>query len=299
MRVRFWGTRGSIPTPGPRTVRYGGNTLCVEVRAADGTLIVLDGGSGLFPLGRRLLASEPRPIQAHIMLTHTHWDHIQGIPFFGPIYEEGNLVRVYAPRDPKTPLRQLLEGQMSFHNAPAPSPAVEYVELDEQEFTIGSVRVVTQYLNHTALCLGYRLEADGRVLTHCTDVEPHARSLLRSDSGDLGRVRKDRWGKVRAILHREDARLVSFAQGSDLHIQDSMYTPEEYPSKLGWGHSPCDFSTDVALAAEVRRFVLFHHDPEHDDEFVDAMVERCRQRVSRFDEPPEVFGAWEGLEIDL
>jgi len=123
--------------------------------------------------------------------------------------------------------------------------------------------------------------------------------LLRSDCRDLGRLRRDRSAMREAILHREDARLVSFARGADLYIQDSMYTSEEYSLRRGWGHSPCDFATDVALAAEVRRFVLFHHDPDHEDEFLERMLESCRERVSHYEDPPQILGAWEGLELEL
>lgn len=302
MKIRFWGTRGSIPTPGPTTVRYGGNTSCIEVRSSRGTLVILEGGSGLFPLGRHLARTEPRPVRGYLLLTHTHWDHIQGIPHFEPAYEAGNRFTLYAPRDPNAPLEEVMRRQMS-DNPPRSleriRPQMDFVEISEGRFELDDIRVTAMYLNHTALTLGYRLEADGKVVTHATDVEPSARSLLRSDSGDLARVRRDRHGKVRAILHREDARLVEFAQGSDVYIQDSQYTPEEYPSHVGWGHSPCDFSTDVALAAEVRCFYLFHHDPNHSDDFIDEMVDRCRRRAARFEDAPEIYGAAEGLEVEV
>lgn len=303
MKIRFWGTRGSIPTPGPGTVRYGGNTLCVEVRTADGTLLILDAGSGLFALGRHLQATELRPLQAHILLTHTHWDHIQGLPFFAPAHEAGNRVCVWAPKEPRRSIRDLLESQLVFSNAPyhleSMAGQLQFRELAEEEFRIGDVRITTQFLNHTVLCLGYRIEADGQVLVHCTDVEPHLGRLLRRDHRDSGRRLGDRSAMRAGILHREDARLVSFARGADLYIQDSMYTSEEYVSRRGWGHSSCDFATDVALAAEVRRFVMFHHDPDHEDDFLEGMLESCRERVSQYEAPPQILGAWEGLELEL
>ncbi len=303
VKVRFWGTRGSIPTPGPLTVRHGGNTLCVEVRTADGALLILDAGSGIFPLGLHLDRTESRPLQAHLLLTHTHWDHIQGLPFFTPAHVPGNQLCVWAPRDPRRTIRELLEAQASCNNIPyhleTMAGQLLFRELAEEEFCIGKTRIRTQFLNHTVLCLGYRIEADGQVLVHCTDVEPHLGGLLRKDRKDSGLASRDRSAMREGIMHREDARLVSFARGADLYIQDSMYTPEEYSSRRGWGHSPCDFAIDVALAAEVRRFVLFHHDPDHEDAFLDAMVETCRERAARYQDPPQVLGAWEGLEIDL
>jgi phosphoribosyl 1,2-cyclic phosphodiesterase len=282
-------------------VRYGGNTSCIEVRSEAGTLLILEGGSGLYRLGRHLMEHEPRPIQGYILLSHTHWDHIQGLPFFGPAYEEGNRFQLMAPRDPETPLQKIIAGAMSFENPPYSLdrilPQVEFQPLDEGVYQLGDIKVTAQFVNHTAICMGYRLEADGRVLTYCSDVEPSARRFLRSDSGDLGEVRRDPSGKVQAILHREDARLVALAQGAHVYIQDAQYTPEEYQSHRGWGHSPCDFATDVALAAEVGRFVLFHHDPAHTDEFIDRMVESCRRRAARFDGAPEILAAAEGLEL--
>lgn len=284
-------------------MRYGGNTLCVEVRTADGTLLILDAGSGLFPLGRHLQATESPPLQVHILLSHTHWDHIQGLPFFAPAHEAGNRVCVWAPKEPKRSIQDLLESQLLFSNAPyhleSMAGQFQFRELGEEEFRIGEVRIKTQFLNHTVLCLGYRIEADGQVLVHCTDVEPHLGRLLRRDHRDSGRRLRDRSAMRAGILHREDARLVSFAQGADLYIQDSMYTAEEYISRRGWGHSPCDFATDVALAAEVRRFVIFHHDPDHGDEFLEEMIESCRERASQYEAPPQILGAREGLELDL
>jgi phosphoribosyl 1,2-cyclic phosphodiesterase len=163
MRIRFWGTRGSLAKPGPSTIRYGGNTSCVEVRAADGTLIVLDCGTGAHDRGRSLVASGERPIRGHLLLTHTHWDHIQGFPFFAPLFIQGNEWDVYAPLGLGQRLEDTRAGQMEYEYFPVTlgqlGATMRYHELTEGNFDLGTVQVTTRYLNHPGLALGYRLEA--------------------------------------------------------------------------------------------------------------------------------------------
>jgi len=182
MKVRFWGTRGSIAKPGPGTVRYGGNTACVEVRSAAGTLVVIDCGTGAHGLGQALLAEAgPRPLRGHLLISHTHWDHIQGIPFFAPFFVPGAEWDVYAPRGLALSLRETLAGQMQYTYFPITienmGATVRYHDLVEGGFTVGDVEVRTHYLNHPALTLGYRLEADGASLVYACDHEPFARRL--------------------------------------------------------------------------------------------------------------------------
>lgn len=286
MRIRFWGTRGSIPKPGPDTVRYGGNTSCVEVRTG-GTLIVLDCGTGAHELGRQVLADTPGPVRGHLLITHTHWDHIQGFPFFAPLFVPGSEWDIYAPRQTRWTLEEILGGQMQRAYFPVPlgdlAATIRYHELREGAFEVDGVRVSTRYLNHPAPALGYRLDADGVTLVYATDHEPHSRHHP-DERGEGSRV------------HREDERHIEFLADADLLIHDSTYTLEEYPEKISWGHTPAEWAVDFAVAAHARRLALFHHEPSRTDRAMDALLARCRQRVPERD-APEVFAAAEGQAL--
>src|SRR5712692_9324990 len=264
MRVRFWGTRGSIAKPGPRTVRYGGNTSCVEVRAADGTLIVLDCGTGAHDLGQALLASANGPMLGHLLITHTHWDHIQGFPFFAPLFVPGNEWHIYEPGGLGQHLEAALAGQMEYTYFPISldqlAAGVRYHDLVEGTFDVGGVRVTARYLNHPALALGYRLEAGGATVVYAVDHEPHS----RHQPEPAGRA-----GPAARPVHAEDQRHVEFLAGADLVIHDAMYTMDEYPSKINWGHSAAEHAVDFAVAAGARRLALFHHEPMRDDAALD------------------------------
>lgn len=296
MRVRFWGTRGSLAKPGPATVRYGGNTACVEVRAADGTLIVLDCGTGAHELGQALVASGERPIRGHLLFTHTHWDHIQGFPFFAPLFTPGNEWDVYAPQGLGQRLEDTLAGQMEYAYFPVTlgqlGATVRYHELVEGAFDVGGVRVTARYLNHPGLTLGYRLEAGGVAVIYATDHEPHSRHQPE-------RATQDRAGPRTLPVHHEDRRHVEFLAGADLVIHDAQYTLAEYPCRLTWGHSPAELAVDFAIAAGVKRLALFHHDPLRDDAALDRLVEICRQRVASSGSRLDVFAAAEGQVIEL
>lgn len=298
MKVRFWGTRGSIPTPGASTLRYGGNTSCVEVRTNAGTLLIFDCGTGLRELGNSLLGGE---IQGHIFLSHTHWDHIQGFPFFIPAFLPGNRFDIYAGKEIDKKLADVLSGQMEYQYFPVTLDRMEskilFHELPECRFEIDDVRITVQYLNHTSLCLGYRIESDGRVVCYCTDVEPNARVFLRAEAQESAFDATDLEQTLAAIVHQEDRRYARFVEGADLIIHDAMYTQIEYPSKVGWGHSSAEFATDLAMLVRARRLALFHHEPVHDDAVIDEMVMNCRRRCAERKRPLEVIGAAEGLEI--
>lgn len=297
MKIRFWGTRGSIPSPGPRTVRYGGNCSCVEIRTRSGELFIIDAGTGIRELGISLMAKQP--VSAHIMLSHTHWDHISGFPFFPPAFAPGNALTIYAARNIDKRLEDVMAGQMEYTYFPvtlSDLPAdINYRELLEETFTIGSARITTHYLNHTSICMGYRVEADGRSVAYVSDHEPYGLALYGSDppAEQIGRGLKD------GVVHVGDRRLIDWIAGSDLVIQDTQYTPEEYPKKIGWGHGSADYVTDVALLAEARRLALFHHDPLHDDKKVDEIVDFCRDRVAEARGTLQVFAAAEGQMLEL
>ena len=284
MRVRFWGTRGSIAKPGQTTLRYGGNTSCVEVRADDGTLIVLDCGTGAHDLGVALAASGDK-LRGHLMLTHTHWDHIQGFPFFVPLFVAGNEWDIYAPGGLGQHLETTLAGQMEYTYFPVTlgqlGATIRYHDLTEGAFDIGAVHVVAQYLNHPALTLGYRLEVGNLSIVYSVDHEPHAPHLGEQP------------------VHGEDRRHVEFLKDADLVIHDAQYTVEEYPQKQGWGHSPAEWAVDYAAAAGAKRLALFHYDPLRTDDAVDRVLATCRARAAASGSPLEVFAAAEGQVVEL
>ncbi|HEU5318762.1 MAG TPA: response regulator [Chloroflexota bacterium] len=294
MRVRFWGTRGSLAKPGPTTLRYGGNTACVEVRADDGTLIVLDCGTGAHGLGQALLASGEKPLRGHLLITHTHWDHIQGFPFFAPLFVPGNEWDIYAPGGLGQKLEATLSGQMEYEYFPVRleqlGATIRFHDLVEGTFQIGGVTVTARYLNHPAVVLGYRLEADGVTLVYATDHEPH---------GDLA---EDGAGVLRPV-HDEDRRHVEFLRGADLAIHDAQYTTAEYHGgpggKRGWGHTTVEQAADFAAMAGVERLALIHHDPTRNDEALDDLVVMSRARPLARQSGVEIVGAAEGMELRL
>ena len=288
MQVRFWGTRGSIAKPGPSTVRYGGNTSCVEVRSASGTIIVLDCGTGAHALGQSLVQEGAAASSGHIFVSHTHWDHIQGIPFFAPLHCADNEWHIYGPRGLGESLRDVLAGQMEYTYFPVSldqfEATVHYHDVVEGTFDIDGIRIATRYLNHPALTMGYRIEADGAAVVYATDHEPHTQDLALGTAG---------------ASHGEDRAHQHFIQDADLLIHDAQFTGAEYTSKIGWGHSTVEYATDLALAARVGRLALYHHDPTRADEDVDRLLDMARLRVADAGGSLSVFGAMEGALIEL
>jgi len=183
VRIQFWGTRGSIATPGPRTTRYGGNTSCIEVRSALGTVVIIDCGTGAYPLGQHLISGGANGLRGHILISHTHWDHIQGIPFFEPLFARGTEWDIYGPKSLGASLREALAGQMQYNYFPVTldhrSAKIRYHDLVEGGFDIDDIKVSAQYLNHPVLTLGYRLEAEGMSVVYACDHEPHSRQYAR------------------------------------------------------------------------------------------------------------------------
>ena len=291
MELRFWGTRGSIATPGPSTIRYGGNTSCVEVVTKSGRRYIFDAGTGLRALGAHLMAHAPKPIMATILLSHTHWDHIQGFPFFVPLFVPGNRFTVCGPQGSNSSLPEVLAGQMEYTYFPVElaqlGADIRYRDVNEGSEEIDGVRVSAQSMNHPARTLGYRVEADGATVLYLCDHEPYWESLWHSDAEP---------GKMGSILHEGDLRHAEFMQNADVVIHDAQYTPEEYPAKKNWGHSTWSYVTRIAAAANVKNLFLTHHDPSHDDAFLDDLEAKARELARSIGSPMRVSFAREGFQ---
>jgi len=297
-RLKLWGVRGSLPLPGPATVRYGGNTSCVEVRA-DGEIIVLDAGTGIRALGLALDKEfGSQTIKLTLLITHTHWDHIQGLPFFSPAYNRKNLIRVLGYEGARTGLGTILAGQMETPFFPVslrelPSHlAIE--ELKDMEFHIGKVKVHSIFANHPGICAGYRLFTSAGSIAYMPDNEPYEplKMQLAAHDGING-------DEARDFAAGQRGKVVEFLQGCDVVILDAQYTDEEYQQHIGWGHSSLSSVVSLALDANAGRLLLFHHDPSHGDEMVDQMVEQARSLVSKSGKTLPIEGAREGMEIML
>jgi len=297
VRVKFWGVRGSIPTPGPATVQYGGNTSCVEVRAGD-EIIILDAGTGLRSLGRALMAEfKDRPLKLTLLLTHTHWDHIQGLPFFAPVYSPNCRLRILGYEGARKSLVHVLSGQMESPYFPVPFQElpgnIEIEELKDLQFHVGAVRGEAWFANHPGICVGYRLfTADGSVV-YIPDNEP----IMRH------RVETAIWPKqgrdTVTFAQEEEAKMISFLRGADALILDSQYDREEYQKHVGWGHGCVDDAVALALRAEAKKLFLFHHDPDHDDAKVESMVNYAKQLVAAQKSELAVEAAREGEVIEF
>lgn len=297
-RVRFWGVRGSIPVPGSSTVGYGGNTSCIEVRA-DGEIIILDAGSGMRELGIALEEEfGTRPIKLTLLISHTHWDHIQGLPFFLPAYNEKNALRLLGYEGARAGLATILASQMETSVFPVslrdmPS-AIEIEELRDMEFKIGKVQVEARFVNHPGICVGYRLNTTNGAIAYLPDNEPY--DVLKSSLAKPDKAERE---KAQAYAAAARAKLVDFLRGVDVLIIDSQYTDEEYEEKVGWGHGSLSSVVSLALDADTRKLFLFHHDPSRDDKAIDAMVESARMLVLERGKPMEVDAAREGSEVWL
>jgi phosphoribosyl 1,2-cyclic phosphodiesterase len=285
--VTFWGTRGSIPTPGPHTARYGGNTPCLSVAAGGDRLVVLDAGTGIRPLGMAVDGSAGGPLTLEILLTHSHWDHIQGLPFFKPLFRAGNRVRIFGTPQEKVPLQTILERQSHPAVFPIPLKALAAdLSVTEVEpgstFEVDGFRVETFQLRHPGTTLAYRL----------TPTEGGASMAYVTDN-ELGP------GGSYSVPADWRAQLVKFLGGVELLVHDGMYSDDLLKARAGWGHSSP--TEAVALAAEcgAKRLVLFHHEPDHDDAAIDRLLSGARAAAMRSAPTLVVDAAMEGLTYTL
>lgn len=296
-RLRFWGVRGSIPTPGPGTIHYGGNTSCIEIRA-DGQIIILDAGSGLRPLGQKLVEEfGSNPIELTLLLTHTHWDHIQGIPFFLPVYHPHNRIHILGYEGARHGLENVLSNQMESPFFPVglrEVPAnVRIEELRDLQFEVGPVRVEAMFANHPGICVGYRLYTSMGSVCFFPDNEPHI-GHRRSPHASCAPA-----GAAFEFARTQDQKLIQFIRGTEVLIMDTQYDCEEYLHHIGWGHGCLDDVVAIAIEAQVKRLFLFHHDPNHDDQRISSMLERARGQVAEARSTLLVDAAREGLEVKL
>ncbi|MDP1915722.1 MAG: MBL fold metallo-hydrolase [Myxococcales bacterium] len=288
--VRFWGVRGSIPTPGPRTRRYGGNTSCIEMRS-DTTVLIFDAGTGLRELGVSLMRNPPRDgLDLHLFLSHPHWDHIQGFPFFGPAYLKNTTITVYGGETNEN--YQLLSGQMSNAYFPVAfkdlSARIVPKAFTNEEVQVGDFVVKRFEQRHPGGSSGFRVEHSGRVAVYATDSEL---DLLLTDPKAPE--------KTPRTLRRLPTSLVTAVKNADLLIADAQYTDEEYPQKVGWGHPRTNTVVDLAIQGGVKHLALTHHDPMHSDRDVDAKVLTATERAAAIGAELEVFGAREGVTLRL
>ena len=294
MKFKFWGVRGSIPTPGPKTVKYGGNTTCIEVRTAGNQLLILDAGTGIFALAQTLLGQSP--LEAHILITHTHWDHIQGLPFFLPLLMANNHIHIYGGLDPVTQqgIERVLAVQLQYSYFPISAvqlkAQVHYHTLMPGEVVeIAGVKVTPIVLNHPVLNFGYRLDdQDGSSLFFTGDYEMPINPYSPKDPDYISNQQfiDDKLQDVLATI-----------QGVDALIIDSSYTDAEYEKKIGWGHSTYRAALDLAHQAQAKRLFFTHHEPTRSDSTLDEIYQVI---ISRMGEVGfEVYMAREGLEIQM
>ncbi|MFC1891976.1 MBL fold metallo-hydrolase [Thermodesulfobacteriota bacterium] len=278
MKIKIWGCRGSLPTPGMKTVRYGGNTTCVEVRLADGTIIIFDAGSGIRKLGKELV-KEQDISEIYLYLTHPHWDHLMGFPFFAPAYMERFKIHVRGGPRAKRSLRGYLAHQMEAPFFPVRFQSMkagfDFTQGDPKIRKIGNAEIVPIVLSHPNGCYGFKIVEEQKIFVFFTDHEldfNHERSFNYDEYLD-------------------------FCKGADLLIHDAQYTDEEYAFSKGWGHSTFNSATDFSIKAGVKKFGIFHHDPEHDDELMDLYTGHCKKRVEDTGSDFDCFAVMEGMDI--
>jgi phosphoribosyl 1,2-cyclic phosphodiesterase len=296
-RIKFWGTRGSIAVPSSETLRYGGNTTCVELRA-DGEIVVLDAGSGIRPLGIALDREfQARPIKLSLLITHAHWDHIQGFPFFKPAYDSKNEIRIFGFDGAGATFREIMTEPMRSPFFPISmrelSARMDINKLTEMKFSLGQLDIHAAFVNHPGVCAGYRIFTSGGSVAFLPDHEPYEFFLHSARAKELSPE------QAKDFAADQHAALVQFLRGSDVLILDAQYTDQEYETHIGWGHGSISSAVSLAREAEVQTLLLFHHDPSHDDKFVDKMVESARELVARSGSHLEVAGAQQDSEILL
>lgn len=295
MKIRFWGVRGSIASPGPKTVRYGGNTTCIEVRTDANELIILDAGTGIFPLSQTLLGE--MPLTANVLITHSHWDHIQGLPFFVPNFIPGNVLRLHGAFDPISGngIEQVMSVQLQYSYFPVREAELkartEYVTLSpEQSIQIGSATVTAYLLNHPVINFGYRIESAGKSIFFTGDHEPPYNIYEPTDPD---------FAEYQQFVQDKDLAIDRAMQGVDVLIADSSYTAQEYPAKKGWGHGSYDTSLAYARRAKAKNLFFTHHEPTRSDDALEAVFDSICKTSALQPGDPQLRLAREGDSFEF
>jgi phosphoribosyl 1,2-cyclic phosphodiesterase len=280
MHVTIWGCRGSLPTPGPDTVQYGGNTSCVEVSLPNGTMLVLDAGSGIRPLGLELLRRGTRSV--HLLLTHLHLDHLEGLRFFAPLFVTGTTLEIWGPRSPLFSLQERIARSFSpplfpidLRGVPA---TVRFHDVPREPWTIDGTLLSAELVAHPGPTLGFRVESATSSLAYLPDHEPALGGQIAGTSPD--------WISGSSL-----------AENVDVLLHDAQYSEDEYGERIGWGHSSVADAVAFARASNAERLILFHHDPSHSDEALQRMEEEARTLAGGDGEPPRL--ASEGMTVDV
>lgn len=271
MKIKFWGVRGSIASPGPKTVRYGGNTTCIEIRTDNNELIILDAGTGIFPLSQTLLAE--LPVTANVLITHSHWDHIQGLPFFIPNFIPGNTLRLHGSFDPVSGkgIEQVMSVQLQYSYFPVREAEmkarIEYVTLAPNErLQLGSATVTPCLLNHPVIDFGYRIECNGKSVFFTGDHEPPYNIYEPGDEG---------YDEYQVFVDEKNKAIDDALKGIDVLIADCSYTDNEYAGKKGWGHGTFSSSIATASAAGAKMLYCTHHEPTRSDDALEAAFDEA------------------------
>ncbi len=295
MKFKFWGVRGSIPSPGPKTMRYGGNTTCIEVRSDANTLIILDGGTGIFSLAQSLL--DELPINAHVLVTHSHWDHIHGLPFFTPLFIPGNNVCLYGANDLATGngIERVMAAQLQYSFFPVREAemkaVIAYRQLKVGEsILIDDTVIDNTMMNHPVINLGYRISCHGKSVFFTGDHEPFFNEF-EPDDANFATCQQENDAREQSI----DAAM----KGVDALIVDCSYTREEYPAKRRWGHGTFDSALEMALRVGAKRLYCTHHEPTRSDDDLEAVFADVMARFADRLGQLQVFLAYEGLEVTL
>lgn len=306
MKLTLWGVRGSIPVPGPNTVRYGGNTACLEIRyGPENKLLIVDAGSGAKPLGDKIVREELKngPIRAKMFLSHTHWDHIIGFPFFTPIFIPGTELELYSPINyEERSVEEIIGIQLSYQYFPVRqselAAKISYHSLKEDTLDLGDGMVIrTKFLNHPVTTLGYRFEYDGASICTAFDHEPF-RNMFPSDP-DHPDYDEAIAAEGESAAEQENARIREFYAGADVVVHDTQYTLEEYTSKYtGWGHTSYEYAIKSAHRARVKKLLFFHHDPLRTDDQLDEFVAGYRAKIAS-QTSMEIDAAREGVTVEV